>query len=146
MKMLMVKGFSLPGAIFVLVALSAIAIAMVTLNSVTTTTSALNIEQSRAFFAAQSGMEWAIKKVSDNDEAFNNNSCDGLGGLTSVDSFTISITCSGTCPDVACCTSASECNASPRVTILSVMASKGSSGETYNVTRQIQTTISYDGF
>lgn len=146
MKLSMVKGFSLPAAIFVLVALSAIAIAMVTLNSVTTTTSALNIEQSRAFFAAQSGMEWAIKKVSDNDEAFNNNSCAGLGGLTSVDSFTISISCSGICPDIICCSSVSECNASPRVTILSVTASKGGSGETYNVTRQIQATISYDGF
>lgn len=138
-------GFSLPAAIFILVALSAIGIAMVTLNSVTTTTSALNIEQTRAFFAAQSAMEWAIKTVSDNDDAFNSNSCNGLGSLNAVESFNITISCTGTCSDVFCCTNATECQDSPRVTTVSVTATKGSPGETYFVNRQIQTTISFDG-
>lgn len=139
------NGFSLPGAIFIMLALSAIGVAMVTLNSVTTTTSALNIEQTRAYYAAQSALEWALKKVSDNDSAFNSNSCDGLNSLTSIDSFTITVNCTATCPDSSCCLNVSECAVTPRVTIITVTASKGSSEDTYYVFRTMQTTTSYDG-
>ena len=145
MKVLHNKGFSLPGAIFIMVALAAIGIAMVTLNTTTATTSALNIEQTRALLAARGTMEWAIKKVVDNDDAFNADSCDGLSSVTSVEGFNISISCSGTCPDVSCCNDAAQCNITPRVTLISITASKGSSGDTFYVRRRIETTISYDG-
>ncbi len=147
MRMKCNKGFSLPGAIFIMVSLAAVGIAMVTLSSTTATTSALNIEQSRAFLAAQSAMEWSIKTVITNDDDFATNvdSCDGLGSLTSLEGFTINITCSGTCPDVSCCATDLQCNTDPRVTLISVTATKGSAGETFYVKRQVQTTISYDG-
>ncbi len=139
------KGFSLPGAIFIMVALASIGIAMVTLSSTTASTSALNIEQTRAFLTAQSVMEWSIKKVVANDVAFNADSCAGLSSVTSVEGFSISISCSGTCPDVSCCSDVLQCNATPRVTLISVTASRGSTGDTYYVKRQVQSTISYDG-
>lgn len=139
------KGFSLPGAIFIMVALAAVGIAMVTLNSTTSVTSALNIEQTRALLTAQSAMEWSIKKVVENDDAFNADSCNGLGTLTSVEGYNINITCTGTCPDVSCCSDILQCNTSPRVTLISVIATRGNIGDTYYVKRQVQTTISYDG-
>ena len=143
------KGVSLVGAIFIMVALAAIGIAMVTLNSTTTTTSALNIEQKRAYYAAKSGMEWAVYKVLENDSNTPKiGSCENSVTSTfDIEGFSVNISCDSTC-DISspssCCMGGS-CLLNPRITTLGVTASKGSAGEIYNVSRTIQSTISYDG-
>ncbi|MCK5647955.1 MAG: hypothetical protein KAI22_03665, partial [Gammaproteobacteria bacterium] len=134
------KGVSLVAAIFVMVALAAIGVAMVTLSSVTSTTSALNIEQTRAYYAARSGMEWAISVVSSNDTNFND-SCSGVTGASwiTIEGFAISVdSCIDLCP--GCCNSLASCAVLPRVTTISMSAAKGSSGDIFYVKRQIQTT------
>ncbi len=148
------KGFSLPGAIFIMVVLGGIGVAMVSLNSSTTTTSALNIEQNRAYYNAQSAMELAIAQVleNDRDNTLTNTSCENVNATTFVlEGFNINIACEATCTDINtnCCTdnpaTGNFCAINPRVTIITVTSSKDNMGETYYVHRQIQTTISYDG-
>ncbi len=148
------KGFSLPGAIFVMVVLGGIGVAMVSLNTTTTTTSALNIEQSRAYYSAQSAMELAIAKVIENDKdhSLTNTSCENVDGVNFVlQGFKISISCAATCTDINtnCCTddpaTGNYCSLKPRVSILTVISSKYTMGDSYYVHRQIQATISYDG-
>ncbi len=141
------RGFSLPGAIFIMVALAGIGVAMVTLNATTSSTSALNVQQSRAYYAALSGSEWAIATVAANDDNFaaNNNSCIGVSGHSFVaDRFTLSFSCSSTCSNAAnCCQNVVDCQLSPRVSEITVTAISGS--DTYQVKRIIQVTVSYDG-
>jgi len=143
------QGFSLPGAIFILVLLSSIGVAMVTLNSTSTTTSALNVQQTRAFYSAISGSEWAIATIVENDDDHdsNNGSCDGVHGVSfAMDQFSLTFSCSSTCIDaLSCCHSIVDCQLSPRVSEVSVTATSGTVGETYRVKRTIQATVSYDG-
>jgi len=141
------QGMSLVSAIFILVALSAIGIAMVTLSTTTATTSTLNIEQKRAYYAAKSGMEWAIKTISTTSLAVS--SCTNISGIsfTSKEGFNIIV---DSCSDCSagggtCCATQVACTSSPRVTTIKITASKGSIGEIYHVSRTIQTTTSYDG-
>ncbi len=141
------RGFSLPGAIFIMVALAGIGVAMVSLNTTTSSTSSLSIQQSRAWYTALSGSEWAIAAVAVNDDNFamNNNSCNGVSGHSFVaDQFTLSFDCSSTCSSaVTCCHTLVDCQLSPRVSEIRVSASGGSG--TYRVNRTIQVTVSYDG-
>lgn len=139
------QGMSLVSAIFILVALASIGAAMVTLSTTSATTSTLNIEQQRAYYAARSAMEWAIKTVADNDSSFNSDSCSGLGSLTVLENFSITISCSATCPNTSCCSDNTQCSLTPRVSVITITASKGNSGEIYRISRTIQTTTSYDG-
>ncbi|MCU7939755.1 MAG: hypothetical protein KZQ64_06770 [gamma proteobacterium symbiont of Bathyaustriella thionipta] len=142
------KGVSLVGAIFIMVALAAIGVAMVTLTSVTSTTSALNLEQTRAYYAAQSGMEWAIAKVVANDTNVpKTGSCENnVDTMFTIEGFNAVIICDSTCDIAApasCCMGGS-CIHNPRVTVLTVTVNKNV-GDTYHVNREIQTTVSYDG-
>ncbi len=140
-------GFSLPGAIFIMVALAGIGVAMVTLNTTTSSTSALNVQQSRAYYTALSGSEWAIATVAASDDNFavNNNSCIGVSGHSFVaEGFTLSFSCSSTCSNAAnCCHNVVDCQLSPRVSEITVTAAGGN--DTYQVNRTIQVTVSYDG-
>ncbi len=148
------KGFSLPGAIFVMVVLGGIGVAMVTLNSTTTTTSALSIEQVRAYYAAQSAMELAIAKVVENDKnnTATKTSCENVDGVNFVlEGFNIAVSCDANCTNINsnCCTdnaaTGNYCYLKPRISIITVTSSKHNSGDIYYVHRQLQTTISYDG-
>lgn len=143
------KGVSLVGSIFIMVALAAIGIAMVTLNSTTATTSALNIQQARAYYSALSGSEWAIASIAANDNNYtsNNDSCNGVDGQSFViDQFDLSFACTSTCNDFStCCHNLVDCQLFPRVSEITITASDGNMGDTYRVSRKIQVTVSYDG-
>ena len=144
-----IQGFSLPGAIFIMVALAGIGVAMISLSSVSSSTSALNILQSRAYYSAYSGAEWAIANIvsNDNNYASNNNSCTGVDGQSfTIDNFNISVSCTSNCSSAAtCCHNTVDCQLSPRVSEVTVSASNGNLGEIYRVSRTIQVTVSYDG-
>ncbi len=53
-------GFSLVSAIFLLVVLAALGIAMVTISTVQHQSSALDVQGTRAYQAARAGMEWGV--------------------------------------------------------------------------------------
>ena len=57
------SGFSLISAIFLIVVVAALGVFMVTISSVQQRTSSLSILSSRTYFAAESGMQWAMRRV-----------------------------------------------------------------------------------
>lgn len=57
------SGFSLITAIFILVIVATLAVFMVTIGTVQQQTSVLSILSTRALFAADSGVQWAIHSV-----------------------------------------------------------------------------------
>jgi len=60
------QGISIVAAIFVLVVLAAIGIYMATIASLQHATGAASVQGTRAVFAAQSGLEWAIRDAAHN--------------------------------------------------------------------------------
>ena len=57
------SGFSLITAIFLIVVVASLGVFMVTISSVQQQTSSFSILSSRALFAADSGMQWAIRRA-----------------------------------------------------------------------------------
>ncbi|UOD28854.1 pilus assembly PilX N-terminal domain-containing protein [Massilia violaceinigra] len=58
-----VQGVSLVTAIFLLVVLSGLAVAMVTLSTTANTSSMLDVQGTRAYLAARAGTEWGVYQV-----------------------------------------------------------------------------------
>ena len=83
------RGFSLVGAIFLIVVLAALGAYIVTVTSVQHRIPALSIQGARAWFAALSGLEWAIVK----EKA--STSCDTNGASFDVEGFTVTVQCDG---------------------------------------------------
>lgn len=54
------RGFSLVSAIFLLVVLAALGVAMITISTVQHQSSALDVQGTRAYHAARAGMEWGV--------------------------------------------------------------------------------------
>ncbi|NHZ94817.1 pilus assembly PilX N-terminal domain-containing protein [Massilia sp. CCM 8734] len=57
------RGVSLVTAIFLLVVLSGLAVAMVTLSTTAHTSSMLDVQGTRAYLAARAGTEWGVYQV-----------------------------------------------------------------------------------
>ena len=79
------NGFTLVQAIFILVVLSLLGVAMMRLIGVQSSTSIFALQGARGYQAARSGLEWGAAR------AKNTESCNGT--LT-VDNFTVNVTCS----------------------------------------------------
>ena len=78
-------GFTLVQAIFILVVLSLLGVAMMRLIGVQSSTSVFALQGARAYQAARSGLEWGAARASAG------NSCNG--NMT-VDNFGVVVTCS----------------------------------------------------
>jgi len=57
------SGFSLISAIFLIVVVALLGVFMVTIGSVQQTTTTFSLLSSRALYAADSGMQWAMRRV-----------------------------------------------------------------------------------
>jgi len=57
------SGFSLISAIFLIVVVALLGVFMVTIGSVQQTTATFSLLSSRASFAADSGMQWAMRRI-----------------------------------------------------------------------------------
>ena len=57
------SGYSLITAIFLIVVVASLGVFMVTISSVQQQTSVLSLLSSRALFAADSGMQWAMRRI-----------------------------------------------------------------------------------
>ena len=82
-------GFTMVAAIFLLVTLAALGAFMLTFSSTQHLTSAQDIQGSRAYWAARSGLEWAISRVKTTPTA-----CPAPPSPFNVDGFSLALTCS----------------------------------------------------
>lgn len=86
------RGVGLVTAIFLLVVIAALAVAMVTVFTTQQTSSALDIGGARAYQAARAGLEWGIFKQA------RQGTCDAassfaMDGATSLRGFTVTVRC-----------------------------------------------------
>ncbi|MBS1190733.1 MAG: hypothetical protein H6R10_2525 [Rhodocyclaceae bacterium] len=92
------RGFAIPAAIFILVVFAVLGAALVTLTSVSNEETALDVQQTRAFRAAQGGLEWGFYQVRKGTPA----SCSSAGAEVALDAPTLSgFTVTVTCSDIA---------------------------------------------
>lgn len=68
-------GFTIVSAIFILVILSLLGLAMVTVNAVMQTTSAQSAQGVHAYYAAKSGLEWAVYNATGRCQDDHDNIC-----------------------------------------------------------------------
>ncbi|MCC6072367.1 agglutinin biogenesis protein MshP [Massilia sp. GCM10020059] len=86
------RGVGLITAIFLLVVIAALAVAMVTVFTTQQASSALDVQGSRAYQAARAGLEWGVFKHARPDLC-NSTSSFAIGAGTSLDGFTVTVTC-----------------------------------------------------
>lgn len=86
------RGVGLITAIFLLVVIAALAVAMVTVFTTQQTSSALDLQGARAYQAARAGLEWGIFKHARPDPCASTSSF-AIGEKTSLDGFTVTVTC-----------------------------------------------------
>lgn len=86
------RGIGLVTAIFLLVVLTALAVAMVTLFTAQQTSSALDVLGARAYLAARAGAEWGIyrRRI---DNACAPSTTFAMPAGTSLSGFTVTVTC-----------------------------------------------------
>ena len=89
-----IRGFSLPTAIFLLVILALLGAFMVSLSTTQNAMSAQDVQGSRAYHAARAGMEWALYNLKLPATA-----CPASPTTLTIDSFTVTVTCSLTTHD-----------------------------------------------
>ena len=124
------RGFSLVPALFLLVVLAALGTVAVRLSAIEHQTVVLGMQSSRAYAAAQTGIEWSAY------QAINGGSCASStlslteGGLIG---FTVDTSCSST--------SHTEGAGTTNVYVLEAFAYSGIYGEPDYVSRQIRATI-----
>jgi MSHA biogenesis protein MshP len=123
-------GFALVAVIFLITALAALGAFLVTISSTQQSTSLLSIQGARAYEAAQSGMEWAVRQAV-------------VGGSCANTSFGLSVTgLSGFTVDVACAaTPVTEGADAYSVFSLSVTASAGTTATGDRVSRTLTATV-----
>ncbi|MCG8316243.1 MAG: hypothetical protein MI976_23790 [Pseudomonadales bacterium] len=87
------KGFALPAAIFVVVVLGVAVIYMGRMNTTQAMGSALSVQANRAYWAAQSGVEWAINQITGSNSCFASpTTLPALPG--SLSNYSIQVSCS----------------------------------------------------
>jgi MSHA biogenesis protein MshP len=128
------SGFVLPTAIFLLVILAALAAYMVSLSRTSHISSALDVQGTRAYLAARTGIEWGAWQLLRNSQCLTGPTpLTGLGGTLAA--FTVNVSCvpSGTYTDGA-----------DTVTVYQITstATSGASGEVDYVERRIQASFS----
>jgi MSHA biogenesis protein MshP len=126
------RGFTIVSTIFIIVVLALLAVFMTTIGTTQRATSTFSILGARAFFAAQSGMEWAVATVVGTGGCFASPTMFTLaGGMTS--GFDVRLECSAT--------PINEAGVNYRVYQLRATASRGQSDEEDYFSRTIEATV-----
>ena len=123
-------GFAIVAAIFLIVVLAALGAFMVTFSTVQQTTSALDLQGSRAYHAARTGIEWGAY------QALRNASCAASATITpggTLAGFNVVINCTAF--------SATEAGSTVNLYQLTSTASQGVLGNPTYVERQLQATV-----
>lgn len=130
------RGFSLISAIFLLVALSGLAVFVATMSGVQHATVQLSVQGARAHFAALSGIEWAMHEIVNNGGA-------GLDCTPGTVRFTLSeASLSGFDVSLGCSSQAvTEGARSYILYSLVAVGSRGAAGSHGHVSRTIRATV-----
>ena len=120
------SGLSIISAIFMLVLLAALAAFMLTFSVVSNVTQAQDIQGSRAYWAARSGLEWGAYRV------LQDNAC-ATTTLT-LSGFTVSVTCTLSPPYL-------EGGSNVNIYRITATANQGTLGSVGYVERQLQATV-----
>ena len=83
------RGFSLPTAIFLLVILALLGAFMVSLSTTQNITATQDVQGSRAYRAARSGLEWALYNLKSPAIA-----CPAASTVLAIDGFSVTVACS----------------------------------------------------
>lgn len=86
------RGIGLVTAIFLLVVLSALGVALVTVHMAQQTSSAMDVVGVRAYLAARAGAEWAVFRQR-NDNVCAGSTTFAMPAGTSLSPFTVTVTC-----------------------------------------------------
>lgn len=122
------RGFSLISTLFILVVLAALGSYMVRLNVSQQTTTTLSLQSVRAWYAATSGMEWAVYRIN------SSSSCPSVPSSFVAEGFTITLTGCDSHP-------VTEGASSYTLYDVQVSASRGSFGSTDYVARRLRATV-----
>lgn len=88
------SGFSIVSAIFLLVVIAGLGAAMLNISASQHTSSALDLEGTRAYHAARSGIEWGVYKMANPPAATCFTSPSSFVPATpTLSSFTVTVTC-----------------------------------------------------
>ncbi len=121
------RGIGLVGTIFILVVLSSLAAYMVRLSTVQHVTTSMSIQSARAWYAAVSGLEWAVYRIE-------NGGCPAIPSNLDVEGFSVQVEqCD---PAVV-----SEGAGSYRLYRVAVNASRGSYGSPDYVSRDLMAVV-----
>lgn len=124
------RGFSLVPALFLLVVLAALGAVAVRLSAVEHQTFVLALQSSRAYAAAQAGIEWSSYQALINGSCGNSSVALTEGGLSG---FTVDTTCSST--------THSEGAVTTSVYVLEAFAYSGVYGAPDYVSRRVRATV-----
>lgn len=122
------RGFSLISTLFMLVVLAVLGSYMVRLNVSQQTTTTLSLQSVRAWYAASSGLEWAVYQIN------TNNSCPGVPSSFNADGFTITLSGCSANP-------VTEGTSSYVLYDIQINASRGTFGSTDYVARRLRATV-----
>ena len=86
-------GVGLVTAIFILVVLAGLAVAIVSMSSAQQAASSLDVLGARAYQGARAGVEWALFQQRINNSCLPGPTTFALPANTSLSSFTVSVTC-----------------------------------------------------
>ena len=125
------RGFSLPTAIFLLVILALLGAFMVSLSTTQNISSAQDVQGSRAYRAARSGLEWALFTLKSPAIA-----CPAASTALTIDGFSVT---------VACAVTAHDEGGTPRYVFLvtSTASAGGAIGSLGHVERMVSTFIEF---
>lgn len=124
------RGFSLVPALFLLVVLAALGAVAVRLSAIEHQTFVLALQSSRAYAAAQAGIEWSSYQALVNGSCGNSSVALTEGGLSG---FTVDTTCSSTMH--------SEGATTTSVYVLEAFAYSGVYGAPDYVSRRVRATV-----
>lgn len=125
------RGFSLVGAIFVLVVLGALGAFIVTIGMQQRTTVSYAVQGSRAYYAASTGIEWGVH------EAISDGACPASAtfapGGAGLDGFAVTVTCTSTAHH--------ERGTTYNVYVLTARSAFGTYGDPYYFTRHVRVSV-----
>lgn len=130
------RGFSIVSAIFLMVILAALGAAILTFSTAQHTSSAQDLEASRAYQAARAGIEWGLYQVITPVGAPAAAACTtaGLALSGNLSGFTVAVSCTRTTD--------TEAGATVEVYQITSTATSGVVGSVQYVERQLQVTAS----
>jgi MSHA biogenesis protein MshP len=132
-------GFALVAAIFIVVVLALLGIMMVTIGGMQRATATTAVRGTQAYYAARSGVEWAIFGTINNTAA----TCGAAPSTLTTNTFTLAVNgLNGFTVSVACSyTEHRERSNTNKVFLITSTATSGNFGDVDYVSRVLQSTV-----